>query len=43
MIDTPRIITRLCDGDGYTKYGVVWKGRYWFTVAELEEMKQEEE
>ena len=40
MPDTPGIITDLCDGDGYTKEGVVRMGRDLFTVAELEEMNE---
>lgn len=38
MPDTPGIITDLCDGDGYTKEGMVQFGRDWFTVAELLEI-----
>jgi len=40
MQDTPGIITDLCDGDGYTKEGVVRMGRDLFTVAELLEIKR---
>ena len=41
MPDTPGIISTLCDADNYTKYGVARTGRNVFTVAELEEMKEE--
>ena len=41
MQDTPGIITELCDADYCTKYELARMVRDMFTVAELEEIKEE--
>jgi len=43
MVDTPYFITALCDADYCTKSRFAQMGRDAFTVADLEEMKREEE